>query len=70
MTKKIPVKSIKIKNRYNVANDEDKTKEFRKRLTIDIPASLHMKLKIESAKTGETMGEIVCQVLNENLKSE
>ena len=62
MTKKTP-----IKNKSDVTDDG---KELKKRLTIDIPVALHTKIKIKSAKSGETMAQIVCQVLSENVKDE
>jgi len=42
--------------------------ERRKRLTFDIPASLHMKLKIASIKREETMADIICKLLEKELK--
>ena len=44
------------------------TREDSKRLTIDIPTSLHTKLKILSAKLQKTMGEIIKELLEEELK--
>jgi hypothetical protein len=66
MTKKVTIKNPKTKP--ETADDWVDTREKRKRLTIDIPASLHMKLKIASAKRGETMAEIICNILQEKLK--
>ncbi len=42
--------------------------EKKKRLTIDVPVSLHTQLKIASAKRGETMAEIVLNMLKKELK--
>jgi hypothetical protein len=40
----------------------------RKRFTLDFPVSLHKKLKIAAAKREETMAEIICGILEEQLK--
>ena len=68
MTKKVSIKNIK--NKPEVADDWVEKRELKKRLTIDIPVSLHTKLKIKAAKSGETMAEIVYQILDSNLKSD
>ncbi len=44
------------------------SKAPKKRLTIDVPLALHKKLKIASVNRDETMGEIICRLLEENLK--
>jgi hypothetical protein len=44
--------------------------ENKKRLTIEIPVQLHTKLKVTAAKRGETMAEIICAILEEELKDE
>jgi hypothetical protein len=66
MTKKIAIKNPKSKP--ETADAWVDTREKKKRLTFDIPASLHTKLKITAVKTGETMGEIICNILEEKLK--
>jgi hypothetical protein len=68
MTKKITIKNPKISP--ETADNWVDNRENRKRLTIDIPASLHTKLKIMAVKRDETMAEIICNVLEEKLKNE
>lgn len=65
MTKKVSIKNPKFKP--ETSDSWVDNREARKRLTIDIPASLHIKLKIASAKRGETMGEIICNILKDHL---
>ena len=65
MTKKIEIKNPKSKP--ETADDWVNTREKKKRLTIDIPSSLHTKLKITAAKKEETMAEIICAILEEKL---
>ncbi len=43
------------------------TREGNKRLTIDLPVSLHTKLKITSAKMGKPMGDIIRELLEKNI---
>jgi hypothetical protein len=66
MTKKVSIKNPKAKP--ETADNWVNTREKKKRLTIDIPASLHTKLKITAVKRGETMAEIICGILEEQLK--
>lgn len=66
MTKKIEIKNPKSKP--ETADDWVNTREKKKRLTIDIPVSLHKKLKISAVKKEETMAEIICTILEEKLK--
>jgi predicted DNA binding CopG/RHH family protein len=63
VTKKIVIKNPKAKS--ETADTWVDTREGKKRLTIDIPASLHTKLKIAAAKRGEPMAEMICNVLDE-----
>jgi len=42
-----------------------KKKVAMKRLTIDIPETLHKRLKIRAAREGRTMAEILRQILEE-----
>jgi macrodomain Ter protein organizer (MatP/YcbG family) len=65
MTKKVAIKNPKTKP--ETADSWVDTREKKKRLTIDIPALLHTKLKIAAAKRGETMAEIICNILEEKL---
>ena len=44
------------------------TRGSRKRFTLDLPVSLHKKLKIAAAKREETMAEIICRILEEQLR--
>ena len=43
------------------------TTEKMKRLTIDVPESLHKKLKMKSAEEGETMAKLVRRWIEEKL---
>ena len=44
------------------------TEENKKRFSFDMPIALHTKLKIAAAKRGQTMAEIICNILEDNLK--
>jgi hypothetical protein len=66
MNKKITIKHPKV-TPVN-ADTWVNTREDNKRLTIDIPLSLHTQLKVVSAKIGKTMGEIIRECLDEKLK--
>lgn len=66
MTKKVAIKNPKAKP--ETADSWVETREKKKRLTIDIPVPLHTKLKITAVKRGETMAEIICNILEEKLK--
>ena len=57
MTKKIAIKSPKFKPESGT--EWVSNREGTKRLTIDVPLSLHAELKITSVKSEQTMGEIV-----------
>ena len=49
-------------------NKSEKLKEPKvKGLTINMPKTLHTRLKIVSAKTGIPMGDIVCRCLEKSL---
>lgn len=64
-------KKVSIKNPRKLPESADswvETREGKKRLTIDVPISLHTKLKIAAAKSGQTMAEIICNTLEEKLK--
>ncbi|MFU8797534.1 MAG: hypothetical protein ACNA7Y_02400 [Gammaproteobacteria bacterium] len=65
MTKKISMKNPKAKP--ETADTWVDTRETKKRLTIDVSASLHTKLKIAAAKRGETMAEMICNILDEQV---
>ena len=51
-------------------NSQADIHENRKRFTIDIPVSLHTKLKIMAVKRGETMAEIIQTMIEEIVKDE
>jgi hypothetical protein len=65
MSKKITIKNPKVK-KIDV-DDWVNTREGCKRFTMDLPISLHARLKIVSAKTGNSMGDIVKNLLEKNL---
>lgn len=63
-------KKIHIKNPKAMPESADnwvETRENKKRLTIDVPISLHTKLKIAAVKQGQTMAEIMCSALEDKL---
>lgn len=58
----------------SVASDQDTTdletdvaKEETTQLNVEIPVSLHRRLKVESARTGKPMKDVVANVLDRNL---
>lgn len=65
MAKKVTIK--KPHTKPETADNWVDTRENKKRLTIDIPISLHTKLKITAVKRGETMASIICNILEEKL---
>ena len=65
MSKKVTIKNPKVQ-KIDV-DDWVNTREGYKRFTMDLPISLHARLKILSAKTGNAMGEIVKDLLEKNL---
>ena len=65
MSKKVTIKNPK-KSSID-ANTWVDTREGNKRLTIDLPISLHTKLKIFSAKSGHTMGDLIKDLLEKFL---
>jgi len=65
-------KKIQIKNPRNKAVPKDpdtwvNSREDIKRLTFDMPASLHAKLKIYAVRENKTMGEVIIDLLKEEL---
>ena len=66
MTKKVAIKNPKVK--AETADSWVDTREKKKRLTIDIAVPLHARLKIAAVRRGETMAEIMCNVLEASLK--
>lgn len=67
MTKKVEIRNPK--TTPDTADNWVDTREKKKRLTIDIPVNLHTKLKITAVKRGETMAEIICNILEEKLNN-
>lgn len=65
MTKKINIKNPRSKP--ELAEDWVSSREGMKRLTIDVPLSLHARLKIASVKHSQTMGDLVRDCLNNYL---
>ncbi|HSW70005.1 MAG TPA: hypothetical protein VLI69_07655 [Gammaproteobacteria bacterium] len=61
MAKRSAIKKAKVRPEVEI-------KEKKKRLTFDIPASLHARLKILAVKRDETMGEIVLKMLEDHLE--
>lgn len=55
-------KPSKVAISENVIKNEKMT-----RSTIDIPVSLHMKLKIASATHRKTMAKIICEILTRGI---
>lgn len=68
MTKKVTIKNPKSK--AETAEDWVSNREGMKRLTIDVPLSLHAQLKITSVKRGKTMGDLVRDCLSKYLADE
>lgn len=66
MAKKIAIKTPK--DKPETANGWVDNRENKKNFTISIPVSLHTKLKITAVKRGETMREMICNILEEELK--
>ena len=68
MPKKVNIKNPKSPSATKDADAWVNSREENKRLTFDLPASLHAKLKIYSVKADKTMGEIIIELLDEKLK--
>ena len=66
MSKKITFKNPKAAKVS--AEGRVNTRQGYQRFTLDLPASLHTKLKIASAKSGQTMSAIVQDLLEKSLK--
>ena len=65
MPKKVAIKNPRSK--AESAQDWVSSREGTKRLTIDMPASLHSRLKIASVKHGQTMGDMVRECIDKYL---
>ena len=65
MVKKVSIK--KPNEPKKQADDWVLNREGNKRLTLDLPASLHARLKILSVKKRTTMGDIVRACLSEKV---
>ncbi len=48
--------------------DQQEPTEKMKRLTLDIPESLHQKIKFKAVEQGETMANMLRKLLEENYK--
>ncbi len=68
MAKKIAIKNPKSKPEPESAEDWVTSREGMKRLTIDVPLSLHARLKIASVQHGQTMGDLVRDCLSKYLE--
>lgn len=66
MSKKVTIRSPK---KPTDPQEWVNNREGNKRLTIDLPASLHTKLKIYCAKENKTMGQTIKELLESNLKN-
>ena len=71
MVKKVAIKKPGVKSEVKAdsANDWVSSREGNKRLTIDVPSSLHSRLKIEAVKLGMPMADLVRQALDKLLDS-
>lgn len=65
MVKKVAIKKPGVKSeiKAETANEWVTSREGTKRLTIDVPVSLHARLKIEAVKAGTPMADLVKQSL-------
>ncbi len=50
------------------SNNSKKAEEKVKRFSIDLPLSLHRRLKMASVREDKTMGDIIKELLDKNLK--
>ena len=66
MKKKVAIKSPRTKLEP-VQEDWVSSRTGTKRLTIDVPTSLHAELKIASIKNNQTMGEMIRDCLQKYL---
>jgi len=67
MAKKVAMKNRKAKPK--TSRDWVVNREGNKRLTIDVPLSLHARLKIASVEHDQTMGEIVRDCIERYLET-
>ena len=56
-----------VNNRTTDFEEQEEAKET-KRLTLDIPKSLHQKIKFKSVEEGETMANMLRKLLEKNYK--
>lgn len=56
-----------VNNRTTDFEEQEEAKE-KKRLTLDIPKSLHQKIKFKAVKEGETMANMLRKLLEKNYK--
>lgn len=71
MVKKVAIKKpgAKTEAKTETANQWVSNREASKRLTIDVPVSLHSRLKIEAVKSGMSMADLVRQALENVLEA-
>jgi predicted HicB family RNase H-like nuclease len=71
MIKKVAIKKPggKTEAKADTANQWVSSREGSKRLTIDVPVSLHSRLKIEAVKSGMPMADLVRQALERVLEA-
>ncbi len=60
----MPKETKKPQKTLNNKEEQEKTKHF----SIDLPISLHAKLKIAAVKADKTMGDFIRELLVEKLK--
>lgn len=65
VSKKIEIKRPGASSAPTTADDWVATREKHKRFTIDLPTSLHTKLKVIAVKRGQTMVEIITTLVEE-----
>ena len=68
MSKKIEIKTPGQKSQS--AEEWVSKREGMKRLTIDVPASMHTQLKIASIKNSQTMADLLRNYIEDRLKNE
>ncbi len=67
MTKMRPLTKARVKSTTEKGSSVG-VAERKKRFSLEMPASLHAKLKISAVKRDETMAEILLEMLEEHLK--
>lgn len=67
MAKKVSIKTPTSKAPPKTAEEWVAHREQSKRLTIDVPLSLHSRLKVAAAQHNQSMGEIVRSCIENHL---